>query len=185
MTRSGACDWLAAPLSLFCCSLMASRRCRPWACAVLLGRVWCGSCCGWTRSSPAAGGVCGTARPAGRSRSRQQRTRVHRPEDGNMSACLAAWCAWCDCSQPCVAGSQGSVEAAVPNKDGGQLSIQAGLLPTSVHLFVSMSPLFASGSFHFESKRGWLLPPPWRAEKSAEFDAGGGGGAPSCLTLPF
>lgn len=44
VTRSGARDWLAAPLSLFCCYLMATFV----SIVDLCGSVWSG--CGWLRS---------------------------------------------------------------------------------------------------------------------------------------
>lgn len=72
-------------------------------------------------------------------------------------------------------------EAAVP--PGWSRPEPPGPLVCAPLFFLSSAPLFASGSFHLESRRGWLLPPTWR--KSAEFDVGGGGGAPVSPALPF
>lgn len=104
VTRSGASDWLAAPLSLFCCYLMANKRCRLWACAVLLGRVSCGSCCGWMRSSQrqavsSSSGSCELffvappAPPVGPGPGSSAHKFAHPQEDGKMSACVSAGCA--------------------------------------------------------------------------------------------
>lgn len=121
VTRRGASDWLAAPLSLFCCYLMANKRCRLWACAVLMGRVSCGSCCGWMRSSQrqavsSSSGSCelfffGTARPAGRSRPRQQRTQVRASTRRwkDVGVCFCWMCCFAGPFQPFVADSQPSI----------------------------------------------------------------------------